>query len=123
MTEHITVPPNWFADGQHILVLVGTAVGVACQVAQFWRQNITNKNVRQLQNFVQANDKEILGEISAAQQSLNKVVESIAGRTDRRKPSTNTPMPGGRRATDPPATAPRVDQWAPRDGASWPISD
>ena len=102
------VPANWFADGQHILTLATGTILVAGQAVQFWRQNVLNGRVLALHSFVQHNDKEILSEISTAQASLNKVVEAIVGRIDRRKSAPGAPIPTwangglGRRATDPP---------------------
>jgi hypothetical protein len=110
----MNVPANWFQDGQHLLVLGGGVIIFAGQAVQFWRQNVGNERVRELHNIVQSNDKEILGELSAAQRSLDKVVTAIVGRVDRRKSPPGKPPiwangGAGRRAGDaggpPPAPA------------------
>lgn len=98
--------PNWFADGQHILALGGGVLLLASQAAQFWRANVTSERVGALHTIVQANDKEILGELSAAQRSLDKVVSAMTGRDRRKNPPGPPPVWAnggrGRRATDAP---------------------
>jgi len=98
-------PPNWFADGQHILVLGGGVVIFAGQVVTFWRSNVTNQRVAVLQTSVAVNDCEILGELSKAQASLNKVIETLTTRPERRKADGPTFMVGGRRSGDSPPPA------------------
>jgi len=106
----VKVPANWFADGQHILTLAGGTLLFLGQALQFWRQTVGNQRVAALHRAVQHNDAEILGELSTAQKSLDKVVGVISGRSDRRLNPPNTPPPVwangglGRRATDQPAS-------------------
>ncbi len=105
--------PNWFADGQHILVLAGGAVAIVGQGLTIWRTLVIGQRQTELHNIVQANDKEILGELSAAQRSIDKVVSAFTGR-DRRRNSPGSTIPvwanggRGRRVDDsgpPPAPA------------------
>jgi hypothetical protein len=97
----VTVPTNWFADGQHILALLGGFIAVGVQGYNLWKMYLTAKKVDvvELKTVTNADALVIVSAKAAAAQSavddLKQEIERlvIAQNGDRRA-SKDAPLGG-----------------------------